>query len=130
MKKRIKPSIRKAKNKNELNYTGIHLLVDFWASKNIKDPKEVEKILAAATKKANNNALNIFVHKFRPGGLTGIVLLAESHIAIHTWPEINYIAIDIFTCGQKAMPYKALEYLRKKLCPKKIKIKEIRRGKL
>lgn len=111
-------------------YSGIHLIAEFWYGKNIEDPKELEKILIGAVRETNNTPLNIAVHKFQPQGITGIVLLAESHLAIHTWPEFNYTAIDIFTCGDKANPEKALEYLREVLQPKRVEIKKIKRGKI
>ena len=104
------------------------MIAEFWGGRVIEDSKKIEKILIGATKKAKNTPLKVAIHKFNPQGITGVVLLAESHIALHSWPEINYLAIDIFTCGEKAFPYKALEYLKNKFRPKKIKIKEIKRG--
>ena len=109
-------------------HIGIHLIADFWYGENIEDLKKLKEILLGAVKASNNTLLKIAIHKFQPQGITGIVLLAESHIAIHTWPELNYIAIDIYTCGDKSNPDKALEYLRKKLKPKKVKLKKIERG--
>jgi S-adenosylmethionine decarboxylase len=109
-------------------YAGIHLLADFWSGKIIEDPKKLEKILIEAAKKAKNDPLEITIHKFNPQGITGVLLLAESHIAFHSWPEINYIGIDIFTCGEKAIPYRALGYLKKEFKPKKIEVREIKRG--
>lgn len=104
------------------------MLAEFWYGKNIKNSQELKRILTAAAKKAKSTPLKISTYKFLPQGMTGVVLLAESHIAFHSWPELNYIAIDIFTCGNKAMPRRALEYLKKELKPEKIKIKEIKRG--
>ena len=111
-------------------YAGIHLIAEFWSGLVIEDPKEIKKILIGAVKVSKNTPLEILIHKFSPQGLTGVVLLAESHLSIHSWPEMNYLAIDIFTCGEGAFPYKALEYLKKKFQPKKIEIKEIKRGKV
>lgn len=111
-------------------YVGIHLIADFWYGETIENPKELERILIEAVKKAKNTFLKVFIHKFSPQGITGVVLLAESHLTFHSWPEINYLAIDIFTCGEKALPQQALEYLKKVFKPKKIKIKEIKRGQL
>lgn len=110
------------------NQIGVHLIADFWKGKNIENSKELEKVLIWAVKKANGTPLEIVVHKFLPQGITGVILLAESHIALHSWPEYNYLAIDIFTCGDKAMPYQALDYLRKKFQPEKVEVKEIKRG--
>lgn len=111
-----------------LNYAGIHLIAEFWNGKIIEDKKEIKDILVEAVKKSNNTPLQVAVHKFSPQGITGVILLAESHIALHAWPEISYVAIDIFTCGEKGMPHKALEYLKKKFQPKKVHIQEIKRG--
>ncbi|MDI6603305.1 MAG: adenosylmethionine decarboxylase [Patescibacteria group bacterium] len=118
------PSIKASK----IKYAGIHLLAEFWHGKNIENPKELERVLVRGAKKAKNIPLKVFIHKFSPQGITGVVLLAESHIALHSWPEINYLAIDIFTCGEKTMPHRTLEYLKKRFQPKKIEIKEIKRG--
>ena len=111
-------------------YSGIHLIAEFWRGKKIEDPKELKKILLGAVKQAKNTPLDVAIHKFQPQGITGIVLLAESHLAIHTWPELDYIAIDIYTCGDKANPEKALEYLKEKFQPKKVEIKKIKRGRI
>jgi len=125
---KTKRSIQWVKKDNKINYAGIHLIAEFWRGRIIESPKEMERILNEAVKKAKNIPLKVTIHKFQPQGMTGVVLLAESHLSIHTWPEINYVAIDIFTCGQKAMPFKALEYLKEEFQPKKVIIKEIKRG--
>ena len=109
-------------------YAGIHILADFWFCKKVEKKSEIKKILITASKEAKAIPLETYVYKFKPQGLTGVVLLSESHIAIHTWPEIGYIAIDIFTCGDKSMPERALQYLKKEFSPKKIKIKKSKRG--
>jgi len=113
-----------------LNYAGIHLIAEFWNGKIIEDPKKIKRILTEAVKKSNNTPLEIAIHKFSPQGITGVVLLAESHVALHSWPEINYLAIDIFTCGTKAIPHKALEHFKKVFQPKKVRVIEVKRGKL
>lgn len=125
---KTKRSIQWVTEKKQRKYLGIHLIAEFWSGKIIEDPKKIKKILFEAVKKAKNTPLKIVIHRFNPQGITGIVLLAESHLAIHSWPEIDYIAVDIFTCGENAMPQKALEYLRKQFQPKKIEIKKIKRG--
>ena len=127
MAKKTKRSIQWVREK-KLKYAGIHLIAEFWGGKIIEDPKKIEKILILAAKKANSTPLEVTIHKFSPRGITGVALLAESHIALHLWSEFSYLAVDIFTCGKKAMPYKALEYLKKVFKPKKVEIKEIKRG--
>jgi len=107
---------------------GIHLIIDFHGGKIIENRQEIKTILIETAKKSKNNPLEITIHKFKPRGITGIILLAESHISIHTWPEKNYIAIDIFSCGEKSQPYKGLEYLKEVFAPKKVKVREVKRG--
>lgn len=130
MKKKTKRSIQWVIENKTKKYSGVHLIAEFWYGKNIEDTKEIRQILIEAVKKANNTVLKIVVHKFKPQGITGIVLLAESHLALHTWPEFNYTAIDIYTCGDKANPDKALEYLKEKFQPKKVEIRKLKRGKI
>ena len=125
--KRFIQWITPIKNKK---YSGVHLIVDFWYGKKIEDSKELERILIGAAEAANNTVLNIAIHKFEPQGITGILLLAESHIAFHAWPEFDYIAIDIYTCGEATSPEKALNFLKKELCPRKTKIKKLKRGRV
>ena len=113
---------------NKTKRAGIHLIIEFWGGKIIESVKEIKRILITAAKKSKNVPLSVKIHKFLPRGITGFILLAESHISIHTWPEINYVAIDIFSCGKNSQPYKGLEYLKNIFRPKKIKVEEIKRG--
>ncbi len=109
-------------------YVGIHLFAEFWFCRIIEDPKKIKKILITAAKKSKNTPLKIIIHKFSPQGITGVVLLQESHIALHSWPEKNYLAIDIFTCGEKTISHKAIAYLKKVFKPKRVEIQKIKRG--
>lgn len=120
---------RRIISKQKIRYAGIHLIAEFWGGKIIEDAKKIKSILIKTAKESQNIPLNIKIHKFSPQGITGFILLAESHISIHTWPERKYVAIDIFSCGEKGKPYKGLEYLKKEFQPKKIKIRELKRGK-
>jgi len=115
---------------NKKHYAGIQLIVEFWGGKIIEDSKKIEKILIGAARKGGSTPLKVAIHKFSPQGITGVLLLAESHIAVHTWPEIKYVAIDIFTCGEKAFPQKSLDYLKEAFEPKKVEVKEIKRGRV
>ncbi|MDP4007441.1 MAG: adenosylmethionine decarboxylase, partial [bacterium] len=116
-------------NTQKFVYAGQHLLADFWNGKTIEDKKELERLLRGAAKAAQSKALQVCIYKFAPQGITGVILLAESHIALHTWPEINYIAIDIFTCGKEARPKDALAYLQNYLHPERVEVTEMKRGK-
>jgi S-adenosylmethionine decarboxylase len=128
--KKTKRSLWAVEKLNKQNSLGIHLIADFWFVKKIKSPKELEKILIEAAKKAGNIPLKFSYQKFNPGGLTGVLLLAESHIAFHSWPEFNYLAIDIFSCGKNTRPKEALKYLKEILKPKKVEVSIVKRGEL
>ena len=77
----------------------------------LNDESFLRCTLNRAAKVAKATVLNLISNKFEPQGVTAIALLAESHISIHTWPESNYSAVDIFTCGQNMMPELASKYL-------------------
>jgi S-adenosylmethionine decarboxylase len=128
--KKTKRSLWASEKSKKQNSLGIHLIADFWFGKKIEDPKKLKKILIEAAKKAGNIPLEFSSHKFNPHGLTGVLLLAESHIAFHSWPEFGYLAIDIFSCGKNAKPEEALRYLKKILKPKKVEVSIIKRGNL
>jgi len=81
-----------------------------------------------AVRRANVTLLDLRVHTFNPHGVSGVAVIAESHISIHTWPEFGYAAVDIFTCGKDAHPEAALEVLREAFKPKRMEVIEIKRG--
>jgi len=90
-----------------------HLLLELYRCdyEKLNDESFVRCSLNRAAKLAKATVLNLISNKFEPQGVTAIALLAESHISIHTWPESNYSAVDIFTCGQNMMPEHASQYL-------------------
>lgn len=130
MKTEVKRSIQWTMGEKNHVYSGIHLLAEFWGGQIIEDAEKIKEMLIEAVKRANNTPLEFMVHKFQPQGVTGIVLLAESHISIHTWPEFNYVALDIYTCGDKSLPLKALEYLKSEFQPKHCEVNTIKRGEI
>lgn len=134
METKLKRSIQwireEKRGEKKHKYAGLHLLAEFWDGKIIDDADKIKNLLVEAVRRANNTPLEFVVHKFEPQGVTGIVLLAESHISIHTWPEFNYVALDIYTCGDKSSPQKALEYLKSEFNPKRFEISRIKRGKV
>lgn len=69
-----------------------------------------------------------FFYKFRPHGVTGVILIAESHLSLHTWPEKGYVAIDIFTCGSRMDPWKAYKRIVEEIKPKRVRVLELKRG--
>ena len=83
-----------------MTYAGMHLLVDLWGATNLNDPAHIDAALREAAEAAGATILHGHFHHFSPnGGVSGVLVLAESHISIHTWPERDFAAVDIFMCG-------------------------------
>ena len=117
-------------NEHNLNHQSKHLLLELYRCdfEKLNDESFLRCILNRAAKLANATILNLISNKFEPQGVTAIALLAESHISIHTWPESNYSAVDIFTCGQKMLPEFASEYLIEALRAKEHSLRVIKRN--
>ena len=100
-------------NDQKLSYQSKHLLLELYRCdyEKLNDESFLRCTLNRAAKLAKATVLNLISNKFEPQGVTAIALLAESHISIHTWPESNYSAVDIFTCGQNMSPELASQYL-------------------
>ncbi|WP_456399138.1 adenosylmethionine decarboxylase [Mesoaciditoga sp.] len=109
---------------------GRHLLVEFYdCDKEILDDvAAIEDHMRAAARKANSTIVNSTFHRFSPYGVSGVVVIAESHLSIHTWPEYGYAAVDLFTCGESVDPWKAFEYLKDVLKSKRESTMELKRG--
>ena len=107
-----------------------HLLLELYRCdyEKLNDESYLRCTLNRAAKLAKATVLNLISNKFEPQGVTAIVLLAESHISIHTWPESNYSAVDIFTCGQNMMPELASQYLIEVLKAKEHSLRVIERN--
>ena len=109
-------------------YAGQHLLLDFWGVEFNNSLITLKKVLKNAIKVSGATLLHIHLHRFgKQQGISGVAVLAESHISVHTWPERDYIAFDIFMCGD-TNPEASAEYLLKTLKPKKKILKKIKRG--
>ena len=100
-------------DEQKVSHQSKHLLLELYRCdcEKLNDESFLRCILNRAAKLANAKVLNLISNKFEPQGVTAIALLAESHISIHTWPESNYSAVDIFTCGQNMLPELASQYL-------------------
>jgi S-adenosylmethionine decarboxylase len=110
-------------------YQGLHLLADLHGAKHLDNAGIIERALRQASHAAGAVVLDVHLHHFGPGqGVTGVALLAESHISIHTWPERNYAAIDIFVCGITNNAQAACDVIALMMEAKHVERKEIPRG--
>lgn len=116
--------------RNGLRYAGSHLILDLWDAKHLDDAEVIEMAFRRAIKEAGATLLHMHVHEFSEnGGISGVAVLAESHISIHTWPERGYAAVDIFMCGA-AEPHKAVPILKHAFKAGRISLSEQMRGAL
>src|SRR5438477_12906848 len=114
--------------RNGLTYAGSHLIIDLWEAEGLGDRERIEQALIDAVKASGATLLHVHLHRFTEGGgISGVAVLAESHISVHTWPERGYAAFDIFMCGG-AEPRRALSVLKKAFHPKRTVIGEYKRG--
>ena len=118
------------RNGEKLIHQSKHLLLELYRCdcEKLNDESFLRCTLNRAAKLAKATVLNLISNKFEPQGVTAIALLAESHISIHTWPESNYSAVDIFTCGQNMMPELASQYLIESLMAEEHSLRVIERN--
>lgn len=109
-------------------YAGTHLIVDLIDAQRLDDPDHIESSLIAAAHAAGATVLSSDFHIFTPNnGVSGVIVLAESHISIHTWPECDFAAVDVFMCGD-TQPMKTITVLKAAFRPRQIGLQEIKRG--
>lgn len=109
-------------------HAGTHVLIDFWDASHLDDAATVERALGEAAEACKAEVLHIHVHSFQEnGGVSGVAVLAESHISIHTWPEIGFAAFDVFMCG-RCEPENAIPVLRRRFRPGRESVELRRRG--
>ena len=113
-----------------MNALGKHLLLELkdCDKEVLNDLSFIKKVLLQAANEAGTTVLGESFHQFNPHGVSGVVVIAESHIFIHTWPEHGYAAVDIFTCGDTVQPQKAAQLLVKELRAESHSMLEIQRG--
>lgn len=109
---------------------GTHLLVELWGcdSRISDDPKKLAVLMRQAVRASGATFLNAAYKKFAPVGVSGVVTISESHLAIHTWPQKGYAALDVYTCGQRCKPLAAVDVVRKGLHATKSQVIEVVRG--
>ena len=109
---------------------GTHIICELSGcdTRVLKDLGRVRSIMVAAAKEANAEVLKVAFHRFDPHGVSGVVVIAESHLSIHTWPESGYAAVDFYTCGDHTDPWRACEYAAEKLGAQSMLTTEVKRG--
>jgi len=114
--------------RNGLTFAGSHLIIDLWEAEGLDDRDRIEQALIDAVNAAGATLLHIHLHTFTEGGgISGVAVLAESHISVHTWPERGYAAFDVFMCGD-AEPKKALSVFKRAFHPGRMVVGEHKRG--
>ena len=111
---------------------GRHVLVEFYGCnrEKLNDLKFVDDAMTRAAEHAGATVVDDVFHKFNPHGVSGVVVIAESHLAIHTWPEYGYAAVDLFTCGETVDPWDAFFFLNKEFEAESNTTMELKRGML
>ena len=114
--------------RNGVRCAGAHLIIDLYDAKKLDDIGHIEAALRQCVEAAGATLLHIHLHHFEPnGGVSGVAVLAESHISVHTWPEKGFAAFDVFMCGD-AEPRKALEVFKRAFEPGRVVVGEHKRG--
>ncbi|MDE1973857.1 MAG: adenosylmethionine decarboxylase [Hyphomicrobiales bacterium] len=106
---------------------GVHLIIDLHGAERLDDINHIEATLRRCVEAAHATLLHIHLHHFQPNGVSGVAILAESHISIHTWPDAGYAALDVFMCGV-ADPDACIPVLRDAFVAQSVGVNEILRG--
>jgi S-adenosylmethionine decarboxylase len=114
--------------RNGITFAGTHLIIDMWGASHLDDIPRMENAFRDAVRDCGATLLHIHMHHFTPsGGISGVAVLAESHISVHTWPERDYAAFDLFMCGD-AEPHRAIPIFENAFKPARLNVKEYLRG--
>jgi S-adenosylmethionine decarboxylase len=113
--------------RNGVRCAGAHLIVDIYGGERLNDVAYIEETLRQCVAESGATLLHIHLHPFEPNGVSGVAVLAESHISIHTWPDAGYAALDVFMCGA-ANPDACIPVLRKAFKAKRVAVSELLRG--
>ena len=109
---------------------GRHIILEMWGCQNLDSVEVAEQALRDMVVALDVTLLDLKVYPFSPVGVTGMAIVSESHLVIHTWPEHGYAAVDIFTCGEPRDPQAAVQVLHRLYDPEHVGVMEINRGQL
>ena len=115
-----------------MQFLGRHVVAEIYGCRFgvLNDVEKVERIMVNAALEAGAEVRELVFHKFSPQGVSGVVVISESHLAIHTWPELGYAAVDVFTCGDTVNPWDACNYLAEKFGADYVDASEFGRGQM
>jgi S-adenosylmethionine decarboxylase len=113
--------------RNGVACAGVHLIIDLHGAEGLDDIDLVDATLRRCVAAAGATLLHMHLHHFHPNGVSGVAVLAESHISIHTWPDLGYAALDVFMCG-KAEPDACIPILRQAFKAQRVAVNELLRG--
>jgi len=111
-----------------MNALGRHFLVELWEASNLDNPPVVEEALIETVRRSGGTLLDTKIVEFPNGACSGVAVIAESHLTIHTWPEYGYAAVDLFTCSKDMDADAGIDTLKKYFNPGRIQIVEVKRG--
>ncbi len=113
-----------------MNALGRHILAEYYGCdvSTLNNSELLESCMQKAVTLSGATIINSTFHQFSPHGISGVIVIAESHMAIHTWPEFGYAAVDFFTCGDRVNPWKAFDFMNQILKPANYSTKELKRG--
>lgn len=109
---------------------GRHLIVELYGCDQnlLNDAEGLKEVMLAAARRAKATIVGASFHTFNPYGISGFVVIAESHLAVHTWPEYGFLSLDIFTCGEEVNPWEVYNYLTDSFKAENASVLEMRRG--
>ncbi|HHW26547.1 MAG TPA: S-adenosylmethionine decarboxylase proenzyme [Firmicutes bacterium] len=109
---------------------GRHVLAEVYGCEFnvLNDLERIREIFVSAALSAGAEVRETAFHRFSPQGVSGVVVISESHLAIHTWPELGYAAVDVFTCGERVDPWVAVNAIVKEIGAGSVEASEVKRG--
>ena len=113
-----------------MNELGRHILAEIYGcdARILNDEDFIKKVMVNSALKAGAEVREAIFHKFSPQGVSGVVIISESHLTVHTWPELGYAAVDVFACGNRVNPWDACNYMTEKFNAKNMTATEVKRG--
>jgi S-adenosylmethionine decarboxylase len=113
--------------RGDKRYAGLHLIIDLYGASHLSDAAYIEKTMRHCVEASRATLLHLHLHHFEPDGVSGVAVLAESHISVHTWPESRYAAFDVFMCGDTD-PEVCIAIMREAFKAERVGVQEILRG--